>query len=148
MKKCANCGKDYPDNMSVCPVDQTPLTGEAFTKAPDYPVVRTIVIRRFTFQAICKIVFIGVSIPIFSFSLLSGLLALFGVHTVHQKGVDYTGVAGLGLAIFNGSVATLIATFIFCITFTISFWFVSKFKPLRLICYIDKRTDETTDART
>jgi hypothetical protein len=31
MKKCAYCGKDYPDDATVCAIDQTPLTAAGQT---------------------------------------------------------------------------------------------------------------------
>jgi len=138
MKKCTHCGKEYPDNIVTCPFDQNPLTDVVASKPLGCLRVRTVTIRRFTFSAICKIVFIGFSIPLFSFCLLSGVLAYFGGHTVHQNDQSFTGLAGLKLAIFNGSFATVFATFFCCISFTISFWLLSKFKPLKLECFTDE----------
>ena len=34
MKKCTYCGKEYPDDVTVCPVDHHLLVGEGQTAAP------------------------------------------------------------------------------------------------------------------
>jgi hypothetical protein len=34
MKKCAYCGKEYPDDATICAIDQTPLTPDGQPPAP------------------------------------------------------------------------------------------------------------------
>src|SRR4051794_40105076 len=102
MKKCTYCGREYPDDAVVCTADQNSLIVAEVAPPPAYPKHHTIVIRRFTASSLFKIVSIGCIISLFGFSLLMGLFALLGAHTVHWNRVSMTGMAGLMQAILIG----------------------------------------------
>ena len=147
MKKCTYCGREYPDDAVICPVDQNALVVAEIAPPPAYSKQRTIVIRRFTVGSLFKIVSIGCIISLFGFSLLMGFLALFGAHTIHWNRDTVTGVAGLIQSVFIGGILAIGFTIFSWIGFAVSFWLFSKFSSLKLDYIADKKTDET-DART
>ena len=147
MKKCPYCGKEYPDDLVVCPVDQSALFVAEIPPPPVYPKRHTIIIRRFTVISLFKIVSIGCIISLFGFSLLMGLFALFGAHTVHWNRESVTGAAGLLQSVYLGGILAIAFTLLSWVGFAISFWLFSIFGSLKLEYIPDKKTDET-DART
>ena len=46
MKACSYCGKQYPDDMAVCPLDQQPLTAAAEVAPQVSPEVAPVVMLR------------------------------------------------------------------------------------------------------
>src|SRR5438046_10735897 len=107
MKKCPYCGKEYPDDVLICPADKSALVVAEVAALPEYPKQRTIIIRRFTVGSLFKIVSIGCIISLFGFSLLMGLFALLGSHTVHWNRESLTGMAGLIQSVFIGVILAI-----------------------------------------
>jgi hypothetical protein len=142
MKKCTYCGNEYPDDVVICPVDQNGLVAVEVAPPPIYPKQHTIVIKRFTVGSLFKIVSIGCGISLFGFSLLMGIFALFGAHTVHSNRGSVTGAAGLMEAVFLGAILAGAFTIVGWIGFALSFWLFSKFSSLKLDYIADKKTDE------
>src|SRR5262249_20608493 len=79
-----------------------------------------------------KIIALGCAIFFMGFSLLMGVLAFFGAHTVHWNRESVTGLAGLMLSPFLGAMLALGFTLFGWIAFAVSFWIYSKFGSLRL----------------
>ena len=99
---------------------------------------QSIVLKRFTAASLFKIVAIGCSISIVSFCVVMGVLAAFGLHTVHWNRESVTGIAGLLVSPIMGLFLTGILTVFGWVGFCVSFWIFSLFGHLRL----DYITDE------
>ena len=145
MKKCPYCGKEHPDDATVCSIDQTELTPLA-PPTPSDPAAsrhRTIIVRRFTVPSLFKIAVIGCFTSIFGFFVLMWLFALFGAHTVSWNRVPVTGGDGLIIPVFMGAVSAGIFTILGWVGFMIGFWLFSLFGRVTLRYLADEETIQT-----
>ena len=132
MKTCPYCGQEYPDDAVVCSADQNALVPSEPARPYHPTMAKSVTIRRFTVVTLFKIVALGCSIFFMGFSLLMGVLALLGAHTVHWNRQPVTGVSGLILSPLLGIVLTVSFTLFGWVGFALSFWIYSKFGRLQV----------------
>jgi hypothetical protein len=133
MKTCPDCGREYSNDAELCAVDQTKLVVSK---------IESITIRRFTSFSLLKIVAIGFAISFFLFSVVIGILALIGLHTVYMDGGPVTGSAGLIEALLGGGIMAVAFTLIGWIGFMIGFGLFSRCGCLKLYYVPGDETSE------
>ena len=91
-----------------------------------------ITISRFTAKSLWKILFIGIAGCFILFSLLMGLLAFQGMHTVTVNGEYITGMKALFIAPLIGIVLPLLFTPFIWAGMYLSLFLYSKFRTINL----------------
>jgi hypothetical protein len=89
-------------------------------------------IKRLSTGTIFKVLLIGGAFSIVPFSLVMGILSLFGASTVTWNDQPLTGFSGLIAAPFIGAFITLVISGLFGLFMAAGLWVYSKFKPLTL----------------
>ena len=86
-------------------------------------------VRRISRNSLFKIMLIGFSTVCIPFSILCGILSLFGAETVHWDNQPMTGVSGLLAALALGP---LLALFFACLSSVAwsGLWIYSKFRTM------------------
>lgn len=92
----------------------------------------TIAVKRLSTGTVFKVLLIGAACSIIPFSLLMGMLSLFGASTVIWNNQTLTGWAGLIAAPFVGAFITLVLSGLFGLFIAAGLWLYSRFKPLTL----------------
>lgn len=86
--------------------------------------------KRLTTGNIFKLLLLGTSCSIIPFSLVMGILSIFGASTVTWNDQPLTGVTGLIASPFIGAFIALLLSGIFGLFIALGLWFYSRFKPL------------------
>lgn len=93
---------------------------------------RTLEIKRLSTGTVFKIMLIGGFCSLIPFSVLMGILSLFGASSVTWNNQPLTGVHGLIAAPFIGAFTALLISGLFGLFIAAGLWLYSKFKPLTL----------------
>jgi hypothetical protein len=92
----------------------------------------TVRITRLTIGTLFKLVALGTLIPIVTFVIFCGLLALGGMETIHVNGSAVTGVGGLVAAAILAPVFWLGIT-VFCwLPMFVGLWLFSLIRPIEI----------------
>ena len=92
-------------------------------------MIEKIEIKRLATGTIFKILIFGSLFSIVPFSLLMGILSLFGASTVSWNGQPLTGITGLIASPFIGVFIALLFSGIFGLFLSAGLWVYSRFKP-------------------
>jgi hypothetical protein len=103
----------------------------------------SISLKRFSAVSLLKIVAVGSSISVMAFSVLMGILAFFGAHTVHWNGKPAIGISALITSLVIGVILAVVITLMSWIGFLISFWIFSPFGRLTLEYIADEKQIST-----
>lgn len=95
-------------------------------------MIEKIEIKRLATGTIFKILIFGSLFSIVPFSMLMGVLSLFGATTVSWNGQPLTGVTGLIASPFIGVFIALLFSGIFGLFISAGLWVYSRFKPMVL----------------
>lgn len=95
-------------------------------------MIEEIRIKRLTMGTIFKILIFGSTFSIIPFSLLMGVLSLFGASTVTWNAQPLTGMSGLIASPFIGIFIALIFSAFFGLFLSAGLWIYSRFKPLTM----------------
>jgi hypothetical protein len=92
----------------------------------------TIITKGLSASTLLKIIFIGLSISIGSFSLVAGISSLFGAQTVVVFGEVKTGVMGLVYSLLIGVPFLIISTFFVWISILFGNWVYTRFQNISI----------------
>ncbi len=90
---------------------------------------REIEVKRLTFDTIFRFVAFGIVFSIMPFSILMGVLSLFGLSTLTWNDQLLTGISGLIASPFIGLFMSVVFTVFFGIFISFGLWLFSKLKP-------------------
>ena len=93
---------------------------------------RSIEIKRLSTGTVFKILIIGGLYSVIPFSVLMGILSLFGASTITWNHQHLTGLTGLIASPLIGAFVTLFLSGFFGIFIAAGLWLYSKFKPLTI----------------
>ncbi|HKX27312.1 MAG TPA: hypothetical protein VJ302_06450 [Blastocatellia bacterium] len=89
-------------------------------------------VKRLSTSSVFKVIGIGLFLSVIPLSLIAGLFALFGAHTVQLNNEPATGIKGLLSASLIGLVWTMAVTLILGTLCALGLWIFSRFSPLEL----------------
>ena len=95
-------------------------------------MIEKIEIKRLAMGTIFKVLILGSLFSLVPFSLLMGILSLFGASTVSWNGQPLTGITGLIASPFIGAFIALLFSGIFGLFLSAGLWIYSRFKPMVL----------------
>jgi hypothetical protein len=72
--------------------------------------------------------FVGFSLTLIPFSIVCGILAVFGARTVRVNGAPVTGVGGLFASMFLGPILALAFSIVCWLLLLIGLWIYSQFR--------------------
>ena len=94
---------------------------------------REIKVQRISTGSVFKLVGVGFGLSIVPFSLVMGVLALFGSATVNWNNQPVVGIAGLLASPFIGLFLTGLFTMLFGSAIALGLWLYSRARPIRLV---------------
>jgi hypothetical protein len=113
-------------------------------------IFRAVEINRLSVGSVYKLILIGLTFSVIPLSVVFGVFALFGAHTIQWNGKPVVGVAGLIAAPFVGAFIALLFTAILGTLAAIGLWVYFRFRFLKLsvveLKYIDEARHIITPA--
>lgn len=96
------------------------------------PEDQAITVRRFRTGSVFRLVAAGAFGSLVPFFVIMGVLAAFGMNSLHWNNEPVYGFKGLLLSPLFGILAAAIVTMIAGVGFAFGLWLYSKFRPLNL----------------
>lgn len=90
-------------------------------------------IRRLSAGTVFKLVAIGSGVSTMLYSLISGVLGIFGISSTHMNGQTITGIMSLPASLLLGLIMTGIITLSLGGCMAFGLWLYAKFRPLQLL---------------
>lgn len=91
-----------------------------------------VIAKKISKKSLFKLLLVGFTTGLTSFSLLCGIAAIFGAETIQWNGVYRTGIEGLVYSIFMGPVLGVVFACLIWLFLAPGLWFYSFFRPLKL----------------
>lgn len=89
-------------------------------------------IKRVKASVIYRLMLIGLSIPMLIFSLICGVMGIFGYDMVSWNNETVHGVLALPLALVSGLFISVLFTMFFGTIVCFGLWVYSRFRPLQV----------------
>lgn len=100
-------------------------------------------IRRLSAGTVFKLVAIGSGISTMLYSLIIGVLAMFGASSVHMNGQTVTGIMSLPTSLLLGLIMTGIVSLLLGGSMAFGLWLYAKFRPLQLLAQTEDDDENT-----
>lgn len=94
---------------------------------------KEITVKRIAAGTLFKLAGLGLALSLVPFSLLMGVLAMFGASTVHWNQQPLTGFSGLLASPFIGLFLAGFLTMVLGTSMALGLWLYSQFRPLTLL---------------
>ncbi|WP_312951458.1 hypothetical protein [Superficieibacter sp.] len=88
--------------------------------------------KRVKASVIYRLMLIGLGIPMFIFSLICGLLGMFGYNMVNWNNETVHGVLALPIALLSGLFISVFFTLFLGTICCVGLWIYSRFRPLQV----------------